>query len=78
MDKTVSDGYLLIDLDREHRFPVSIRMVITAGIKGAEDPTEPWNADKVAEHIVFDHLYRLGGFEGVERFVVPLDARKLL
>lgn len=89
MDGTLTDGYAIVYLTRDHDRPVRIDMVINTGIKGAKDPgaelgwddelpPEGNTAKRVREHTTFHFTFKLDQWGDIERFVVPQAARELL
>ena len=77
MDKTISGGYYLIDLERDHSLPKTIKMVITAGVKNPRDP-DTYEGEEVPEHLSWHFEYTFNEWGKVERFVVPPEAKALL
>ena len=78
MDRTVSKGYFLIDLERNHGRPVTIDMVLLTGIKDPNKTQEEIGDFDKTEHIAFHYGYRLDHWGDIDRFVVPKDARDIL
>ena len=89
MDGTLTDGYAIVRLTRNHDRPVQIDLVINTGIKGAKDPgaeldwddelpPEGNTAKRVREHTTFHFTLKMDEWGNVERFVVPEGAREHL
>ena len=76
MDKTTTNASYIVEIDPKSQLPLSIRMQVLAGKKGA---TEKKGKKIVGgEHVVFDFVYRLSKFDEIEPLKIPREAQVLL
>ena len=78
LDKTVTEGFIEIDLDDEHQLPKTMRLVLLAGTKGQGKEAGEKSKDENAEHVAFHYNYTLGEWGQIERLAPPKDAVKLI
>jgi hypothetical protein len=76
VDKTVTNAYYDVEIDPRTSLPVSIRLTVLTGKKGA---TEEKNGKIVGgDHVAFHFEYSLTEFDKPEVPDIPDDAMKLL
>ena len=78
LDKTVTEGFLEIDLDDDHKLPKTMRLVLLAGTKGRGKEAGADKDKSNTEHVAFHYNYVLGEWGQVERLTPPKDAVKLI
>jgi hypothetical protein len=76
MDKRMTNASYVIEIDPETQLPLSIRMTVLAGRRGATI----WRKNKIVggEHVVFNFDYKLSDFNEVEPLEIPAGARRML
>lgn len=76
LDKNITNAWYEIEIEPSSQLPVSIKMVILAGQKGATES----KGRKITggKHVAFHFAYALSEFGKVQRPEVPREAQKLL
>ena len=82
VDMRITQGYLEVDLDRDHKLPKTMKLVILTGVKG-DGMDAGKNKRKRRdlgneEHVAFTFAYDLSGWSDVEPIVLPRGVNKIL
>ncbi len=76
VDKSITNAYYEIDIDPSTQLPVSIKVVILTGAKGATET----KGKKIigGKHVAFHFVYELSDFGKLKKPVIPPEAQKVL
>jgi hypothetical protein len=76
LDKTITNAYYVIDLDRKSGLPRSIQMVVLTGSKGETEAKDK----KITggKHVSFRFDYKLSEFGKLKKPAIPTEAQRLL
>jgi hypothetical protein len=76
VDKTITNAYYVIDIDRKSQRPVSVQFVVMTGEKGGTEA----KGKKITggRHVVFMFEYKLGDYDQLKAPTLPPEAAKLL